>query len=189
MIEILPPLGKYKYDTWRILPVKYYIDNSVRLRSRIRNVNTWHHNIFPFVAQLRRKVQNCQHNWPRSMCATVHEWVHAISAHWNPNIPQINGKYRILWINISPLCGISRLSYHSSILLMLLFVPSQQFWLLICKPMLQTRNDMKVQKHLFRTFSSVSVAVLITNAIFSTIELVESTNRAFLKVFILRPTI
>jgi hypothetical protein len=21
MIEILPPLGKYKYDTWRILPV------------------------------------------------------------------------------------------------------------------------------------------------------------------------
>jgi hypothetical protein len=27
MIEILPPLGKYKYDTWRILPVKCYIDN------------------------------------------------------------------------------------------------------------------------------------------------------------------
>jgi hypothetical protein len=22
MIELLPPLGKYKYDTWRILPVK-----------------------------------------------------------------------------------------------------------------------------------------------------------------------
>jgi hypothetical protein len=22
MIEVLPPLGKYKYDTWRILPVK-----------------------------------------------------------------------------------------------------------------------------------------------------------------------
>jgi hypothetical protein len=39
MIEILPPLGKYKYDTWRILPVKCYIDNSVRLRSCIRNVN------------------------------------------------------------------------------------------------------------------------------------------------------
>jgi hypothetical protein len=39
MIEILPPLGKYKYDTWRILPVKCYIDNSVRLRSYIRNVN------------------------------------------------------------------------------------------------------------------------------------------------------
>jgi hypothetical protein len=31
MIEILPPLGKYKYDTWRILPVTCYIDNSVRL--------------------------------------------------------------------------------------------------------------------------------------------------------------
>jgi hypothetical protein len=40
MIEMLPPLGKYKYDTWRILPVKCYIDNSVRLRSHIRNVNT-----------------------------------------------------------------------------------------------------------------------------------------------------
>jgi hypothetical protein len=39
MIEILSPLGKYKYDTWRILPVKCYIDNSVRLRSCIRNVS------------------------------------------------------------------------------------------------------------------------------------------------------
>jgi hypothetical protein len=42
MIEILPPLGKYKYDTWRILPVKCYIDNSVRLRSCIRNINRCH---------------------------------------------------------------------------------------------------------------------------------------------------
>jgi hypothetical protein len=41
MIEILPPLRKYKYDTWRILPVKYYIDNSVRLQSCIRNVNKY----------------------------------------------------------------------------------------------------------------------------------------------------
>jgi hypothetical protein len=39
MIEILPPLGKYKYDTWRILPVKCYINNFVRLWSYIRNVN------------------------------------------------------------------------------------------------------------------------------------------------------
>jgi hypothetical protein len=39
MIEILSPLVQYKYDTWRILPVKCYIDNSVRLRSCIRNVN------------------------------------------------------------------------------------------------------------------------------------------------------
>jgi hypothetical protein len=39
MIEILPPSGKYKYDTLRILPVKCYIDNSVLLRSYIRNVN------------------------------------------------------------------------------------------------------------------------------------------------------
>jgi hypothetical protein len=43
-IEILPPLGKYEYDTWRILPVKCYINNYVRLRSYIRNVNKhfWH---------------------------------------------------------------------------------------------------------------------------------------------------
>jgi hypothetical protein len=40
MIEILPPLGKYKYDIWRILPVKCYIDNSVHLWSCIRNVNS-----------------------------------------------------------------------------------------------------------------------------------------------------
>jgi hypothetical protein len=39
MIEILPPLGKYKCDTWRILPVKCYIDNSMRLLSCIQNVN------------------------------------------------------------------------------------------------------------------------------------------------------
>jgi hypothetical protein len=44
MIEILPPLGKYKYDTWRVLPVKCYIDNSVCLQSCIRNINKyfWH---------------------------------------------------------------------------------------------------------------------------------------------------
>jgi hypothetical protein len=39
MIEIIPPLGKYEYDTGRILPVNSYIDNSVRLRSCIRNIN------------------------------------------------------------------------------------------------------------------------------------------------------
>jgi hypothetical protein len=39
MIEVPPPLGKYKYDTWRILLVKCYIDNFVRLRSYIRNIN------------------------------------------------------------------------------------------------------------------------------------------------------
>jgi hypothetical protein len=45
MIEILPPLGKYKYDTWRILPVKCYIDNSMRLQNYRRNVikHFWHH--------------------------------------------------------------------------------------------------------------------------------------------------
>jgi hypothetical protein len=39
MIEVLSPMGKYKYDTWRILAVKCYIHNYVRLRSCIRNVN------------------------------------------------------------------------------------------------------------------------------------------------------
>jgi hypothetical protein len=53
--------------------------------------------------------------------------------------------------------------------------------------MLQMRNDRKLSKHFFRpAFSSVSVAVLVITTIFSTIESVESTNRAFLKVFILR---
>jgi hypothetical protein len=40
MIEILHPFRKYKYDTWRILPVKCYVDNFVRLRSYKRNVNS-----------------------------------------------------------------------------------------------------------------------------------------------------
>jgi hypothetical protein len=39
MIEILPPLRKYKYNTWRILLVRCYIHNSVRLWSCIRNIN------------------------------------------------------------------------------------------------------------------------------------------------------
>jgi hypothetical protein len=39
MIEILPPLEKYKYDSWRILPVRCYKYNFVRLRRCIRNVN------------------------------------------------------------------------------------------------------------------------------------------------------
>jgi hypothetical protein len=37
MIEILPLLGKYKYDTWRILLVKCYNENSVCLRRIIRH--------------------------------------------------------------------------------------------------------------------------------------------------------
>jgi hypothetical protein len=40
MVEVLPPMGKYKYDTWRILPVKCYIDNSVCLWCYIRNINS-----------------------------------------------------------------------------------------------------------------------------------------------------
>jgi hypothetical protein len=42
MIKILPPLRIYKYDTWRKIPMKCYIDNSVRLRSCIQNVKTPH---------------------------------------------------------------------------------------------------------------------------------------------------
>jgi hypothetical protein len=57
-----------------------------------------------------------------------------------------------------------------------------------CKLSLQTRNDRKVPKHLFSpAFSSVAVLVIIT--IFSMNEPIESTNRAFLKVFMLSPTI
>jgi hypothetical protein len=33
-------LGKYKYDTWRILSVKCYMDNYVLLQSCERNVNS-----------------------------------------------------------------------------------------------------------------------------------------------------
>jgi hypothetical protein len=91
--------------------------------------------------------------------------------------------------NVSPLCGTSMMSYHFDILLMLLFVPSQQLRLLfVCKPALQTRNGRKVPKPLFRPAISSIVAFVITT-IFSIIELVESTNRAFLKVFILIPMI
>jgi hypothetical protein len=40
MIEVLPPLEKYKYDTLRILPVKCYINNFIYLWSCIRNINS-----------------------------------------------------------------------------------------------------------------------------------------------------
>jgi hypothetical protein len=51
MIEILPPMGKYKYDTWRILSVKCYINNYVRLQSYIRNVNKVFHHLDQNLAQ------------------------------------------------------------------------------------------------------------------------------------------
>jgi hypothetical protein len=58
----------------------------------------------------------------------------------------------------------------------------------VCKPTLQTRNDRKVPKHLIRpTFSFV--LVLIITIVFSMIESVESTNKEYLKVFVLNPTI
>jgi hypothetical protein len=40
MIEILPPMEKYRYDTYRILSVKCYIDNFVCLRICVRNVSS-----------------------------------------------------------------------------------------------------------------------------------------------------
>jgi hypothetical protein len=46
MIEILPPLEKYKYNTCRILPVKCYIDNFLRLQSCIQSVNNLQVRIF-----------------------------------------------------------------------------------------------------------------------------------------------
>jgi hypothetical protein len=39
MIEIPPPMEKYKYNTWRILLVKCYINNSVHLWSCIISIN------------------------------------------------------------------------------------------------------------------------------------------------------
>jgi hypothetical protein len=52
------------------------------------------------------------------------------------------------------------------------------------------RNDRNVLKHLFRpAFSSISVVVLIITVIFSMIESIESINRAFLEVFILKSKI
>jgi hypothetical protein len=39
IIEILPPFEKCKYDTWRILLMKCYIENSVHLQSCIQNIN------------------------------------------------------------------------------------------------------------------------------------------------------
>jgi hypothetical protein len=39
MIELLPSLGLNNYNTWRILPMKCYIENYVHLRSCIRNIN------------------------------------------------------------------------------------------------------------------------------------------------------
>jgi hypothetical protein len=74
------------------------------------------------------------------------------------------------------------------------FMPSVLIVILIllhaCKPMLQTRNDRKVPKQIFRSvFFSIFVVVLVITAVFSMIELVEFTNRAFLEVFVLRSTI
>jgi hypothetical protein len=40
MIEILPLLRKYKYDNWRILPMKCYIDSFICLWSYIQNINS-----------------------------------------------------------------------------------------------------------------------------------------------------
>jgi hypothetical protein len=40
VIELLPPLGLNKCDTWRILSVKCYIKNSMCLQSCIRNANS-----------------------------------------------------------------------------------------------------------------------------------------------------
>jgi hypothetical protein len=41
VLDMIDPssLRKYKYDTWRILPVKCYIDNSMCLWSCIKNIN------------------------------------------------------------------------------------------------------------------------------------------------------
>jgi hypothetical protein len=50
------------------------------------------------------------------------------------------------------------------------------------------RNDRKVPKQLFSPAFSF-LAILVITAIFSMIESIESTNRAFLKVFVFSPMI
>jgi hypothetical protein len=50
------------------------------------------------------------------------------------------------------------------------------------------RNDRKVPKHLFRHALS-SIVIIVITTIFPMIELIKFTNRTFLKVFILLPTI
>jgi hypothetical protein len=72
MIEVLPPLGKCKYDAWRILPVKCYINNFVRLWSCIRNINSCYY-FYVSVHLLCSPVIVCTHtqdttNQEASMC-------------------------------------------------------------------------------------------------------------------------
>jgi hypothetical protein len=75
MIVVLPPLEKYKYGTWRILPMKCYIDNFMRLRSYIRNVNSW-------VNVMHEELENFERNqvWtlvepPRDVNVIGTKWV------------------------------------------------------------------------------------------------------------------
>jgi hypothetical protein len=70
MIEILPPFKKYKYDTWRILPVKCYIDNSMHSWSCIRNINK---SLLKFESNL--VCAPCHHG---KMIATSHSSVNTV---------------------------------------------------------------------------------------------------------------
>jgi hypothetical protein len=63
MIEILPPLGKYKYDTWRRLSMKCYIDNSMRWRSCIRNINSGHQLLWFTTRSEIRGTHGCDEHW------------------------------------------------------------------------------------------------------------------------------
>jgi hypothetical protein len=70
MIAVLPALGKYKYNTWRKLPVKCYIDNFVCLQSCIRNVNSQHTHEEEESAGSQLEIASChqktrsQTSWP-----------------------------------------------------------------------------------------------------------------------------
>jgi hypothetical protein len=101
MIEIIPSLGKYKYDTWRILPVKCYIDNYVRFRSCIRNINsdklrefqwtkplTFSHSIKPMDVDdwwktVEKKMQVVQCNNKEKVLFTAHQLVGPVADWWD----------------------------------------------------------------------------------------------------------
>jgi hypothetical protein len=81
MIEVLPPMEKYKYDTWRILLMKCYIDNYMRLRSCIQNVNT--QRVFLLTRSRPHSYRQVNSPW---------NWVRNLESKWKHNKMQANLK-------------------------------------------------------------------------------------------------
>jgi hypothetical protein len=70
MIEVFPPLGKYKYDNWRMLLVNCYIDNSVCLWNCIRNINSYTMNHVPLLCDNESAIKIAYN--PCEHCRTKH---------------------------------------------------------------------------------------------------------------------